>query len=96
MSRRRRSYSRSRRSRQYEHTPVGYQLGGQRQGRAHSYRGIFLESQVDRANQYMQMASQELGNDYNLELHRLSMLQDEMARIDDMILDVLKYNFDFK
>jgi hypothetical protein len=33
----------------------------------------------------MQMASQELGNDYNIELHRLSMLQDEMARLDDMI-----------
>tara|TARA_R110002020_G_scaffold19780_1_gene67930 strand:- start:483 stop:1853 length:1371 start_codon:yes stop_codon:yes gene_type:complete len=33
----------------------------------------------------MNMASQQLGNDYNLEIHRLSTVQDEMARLDDLI-----------
>lgn len=81
----RRRSSRRRSSREYEQTPVGYQLGGERRSRAGSYRKIFLESQVNRANNFMSMASQELGNDYNIELHRLTMLQDEMANLDDMI-----------
>lgn len=57
----------------------------QRRQRAGSYHAIYMEGQVAQVQNYMNMASQELGNDYNLEIHRLGFLQDEMARLDELI-----------
>lgn len=80
---RRRRYSR--RSRTFEAAPISYQLGGSRKSRATSYRGIYMQSQLEQVQNHMNMAATQLGNDYNLEIHRLSTLQDEMARLDDLI-----------
>ena len=73
------------RSRQYEAAPINYKMGGSRRTRGGSYRKVYLQGQLEQVQNYMNMASTELGNDYNLEIHRLGWLQDEMARLDDMI-----------
>ena len=75
------------RSKAYQATPLSYKMGdrGQRRQRAGSYRAIYMQGQLAQVQNYMNMASQELGNDYNLEIHRLGFLQDEMARLDDLI-----------
>ena len=85
MARRRRSRSRARQSRNFEAKTVDY--GGGYGGKARSYKGFFLESQLAQVDQFMSLASQELGNDYNMEMTRLRFLQDELARIDDLIAD---------
>jgi len=85
MARRRRSRSRARQSRNFETKTVDY--GGGYGGKARSYKGFFLESQLAQVDQFMSLASQELGNDYNMEMTRLGVLQDELARIDDLIAD---------
>ena len=73
------------RSKSFKADPVNYQLGQARRSRSESYNNVYLRSQLQTVQNHMQMASTQLGNDYNLELHKISTLQDEMIRIDDLI-----------
>ena len=72
-------------TRSYKADNISYNLGGERRQRSQSYRNVYLRSQLAQVQNHMQMAATQLGNDYNLEIHKLAVLQDEMARVDDLI-----------